>query len=58
MKDLRERTIHAGFVRICAQGASLLIRVGSLIVLARLLDPSDFGLVSMVTTFTGVEVDC
>jgi O-antigen/teichoic acid export membrane protein len=54
MKDLRERTIHAGFARICAQGASLLIRVGSLIVLARLLDPSDFGLVSMVTAFTGV----
>ena len=39
MKDLRERTIHAGSVRICAQAASFLIRVGSLIVLARTTGP-------------------
>ena len=39
---------------LCAQGASFLLRVGSLMVLARLLEPKDFGLVGMVTAFTGV----
>ena len=54
MKDLKERTIRGGSARICSQGASFLLRVGSLMVLARLLDPKDFGLVGMVTAFTGV----
>ncbi len=54
MKDLKEKTIRGGFARMCAQAASLLLRVGSLMVLARLLGPKDFGLVGMVTAFTGV----
>ena len=54
MKDLKAKTIRGGFARMCAQGASLLLRVGSLMVLARLLGPKDFGLVGMVTAFTGV----
>jgi O-antigen/teichoic acid export membrane protein len=54
MKDLRERTIRGGSARICVQGASFLLRIGSLMVLARLLDPRDFGLVGMVTAVMGV----
>src|SRR5271166_4900810 len=54
MNDLKERTIRGGSARICSQGASFLLRVGSLMVLARLLEPKDFGLVGMVTAFTGV----
>lgn len=54
MKDLRERTIRAGSARICAQAAGFLVRIGSLVILARLLDPEDFGLIAMVTAFTGV----
>ena len=54
MNDLKERTIRGGSARICSQGASFLLRVGSMIVLARLLEPKDFGLVGMVTAFTGV----
>jgi O-antigen/teichoic acid export membrane protein len=54
MNDLKERTIRGGSARICSQGVSFLIRVGSLVVLARLLEPKDFGLVGMVTAFTGV----
>jgi PST family polysaccharide transporter len=54
MKDLRQRTIRGGFARLCAQAANFLLRAGSLMVLARLLDPKDFGLVGMVTAFTGV----
>jgi O-antigen/teichoic acid export membrane protein len=54
MKDLRERAIRGGFAKLCAQGANFALRVGSLAVLARLLDPKDFGLVGMVTAITGV----
>ena len=40
--------------RLAAQGANFSIRLVSLVILARLLDPKDFGLVGMVTAFTGV----
>lgn len=54
MKDLKEKTIRGGVARMCAQLAEFLLRVGSLMVLARILGPKDFGLVGMVTAFTGV----
>jgi len=54
MKDLKEKTIRGGIARLGAQGANFLVRLGSLMVLARLLGPSEFGLVGMVTAFTGV----
>jgi O-antigen/teichoic acid export membrane protein len=54
MQGLKEKTIRGGLARICAQGINFLLRMGSLMVLARLLDPRDFGLVGMVTAFTGV----
>jgi O-antigen/teichoic acid export membrane protein len=54
MKDLRERAIRGGFAKVCAQAVTWIMRLGSLMVLARLLDPRDFGLVGMVTAFTGV----
>src|ERR1700692_4364316 len=54
MEDLKERTIRGGSGRGLALAANFLIRVGSLTVLARLLEPKDFGLVGMVTAFTGV----
>jgi O-antigen/teichoic acid export membrane protein len=54
MQDLKGKTIRGGLARVCAQGVSFLLRVGSLMVLARLLNPRDFGLVGMVTAFTGI----
>jgi len=54
MKDLKTRAIRGGLAKVCAQGANFALRIGSLMVLARLLDPRDFGLVGMVTAFTGV----
>ena len=54
MKNLKERTLRGGFAKVCAQGANFILRIGSLMVLARLLDPKDFGLVAMVTVVTGV----
>ena len=54
MKDLKEKTIRGGFARIIAQAANFAFRIGSIMIMARLLDPKDFGLVGMVTAFTGV----
>jgi PST family polysaccharide transporter len=54
MQDLKERTVRGGLARLCAQAANFVLRVGSLMVLARLLDPKDFGLVGMVTAVTGI----
>jgi len=54
MQDLKERTIRGGAARLASQVASLVLRTGALVVLARLLDPKDFGLVGMVTAFTGI----
>lgn len=54
MKDLKERTLRSGFSKVIAQVANFVLRLGSLMVLARLLDPKDFGLVGMVTAITGV----
>jgi O-antigen/teichoic acid export membrane protein len=56
MKDLKQRTIRGGLARLFAQAANFLIRGGSLMILARLLGPKDFGLVGMVTAFTGVLI--
>ena len=54
MENLKEKTIRGGVARLSAQGANFFLRLGALMVLARLLGPKDFGLVGMVTAFTGV----
>jgi PST family polysaccharide transporter len=54
MKDLKEKVIQGGFAKLCSQAANFLIRIGSVMVLSRLLTPKDYGLVGMVTVVTGV----
>jgi O-antigen/teichoic acid export membrane protein len=54
MQDLKEKTIRGGLARLLALGAGFLLRLGYLMVLARLLGPKDFGLLGMVTAFTGI----
>ena len=54
MKDLKEKTIRGGYARGAALASTFLLRVVSLMLLARLLNPKDFGLLGMVTAFTGV----
>ena len=53
MKDLKERVIRGGLAKIGTQVANLALRLGSLMILARLLEPKDFGLVAMVTAISG-----
>jgi PST family polysaccharide transporter len=54
MEDLKGRTVRGGLAKLCGQVATLLVRVVAMVVLARLLEPQDFGLVAMVTAVTGV----
>jgi O-antigen/teichoic acid export membrane protein len=54
MQDLKQKTIRGGAARMGAQVASLVLRAGALVVLARLLDPKDFGLVGMAAAYTGL----
>ena len=54
LNNLKVRTLRAGFAKVLATSANFIIRIGSLMVLARLLEPADFGLVGMVTAVTGV----
>ena len=54
MEDLKGKTIRGGFAKLCGQAASFVLRFVSLVIMARLLDPKDFGLVAMVTAVTGL----
>jgi PST family polysaccharide transporter len=51
--DLRGRALRGGAVTLTGQGAMLCLQVGSTMVLARLLTPSVFGLIAMMTAVTG-----
>ncbi len=53
-QGLREKVIRGGAAKLAGQALGTLLRVVSLVVLARLLDPADFGLVAMVTVITGI----
>ena len=54
MEGLKQRTIRGGAAKLVGPAAVMLLAPWLLVVLARLLDPSDFGLVAMVTVVTGV----
>jgi len=54
MEDLKVRAVRGGLAKVVAQAANLFLRLGTLMILARLLDPTDFGLVAMVTVLTGL----
>src|SRR5438270_12124181 len=50
LDNLKGRTISSGLITIAAQGIRFALNLASIMVLARLLTPSDFGLYAMVTT--------
>ncbi|WP_029073698.1 lipopolysaccharide biosynthesis protein [Kaistia adipata] len=54
MDDLRRRTLRGGLAKLLGQGLSVIARLAFMAVLARLLDPSEFGLVAMATAVTGM----
>lgn len=52
LKALKHQSVRGGAVTLVAQGISIGIQLASTIVLARLLSPNDYGIMSMVTTIT------
>jgi PST family polysaccharide transporter len=51
-RDLKEKSIRGGFYTMCSEGITSVLRVGSIAILARILIPEYFGLLSMVTALT------
>jgi len=52
--NLRSRSIRGGAITVAAQAIKTVFHIGSVMVLARLLAPSDFGLIAMVMVLTGL----
>lgn len=50
--ELRRLAVRGAAATVGAQGLTLAVRLVSTVVLARLLTPADFGVVTMVTTFS------
>src|SRR5215471_12691964 len=50
--DLKQRSVRGGTITLIGQIVSMVLQVGTTVVLARLLLPSDYGLQSMVLTLT------
>jgi PST family polysaccharide transporter len=51
---LKVSALRGGLAKAAAQLASFALKIGATAILARLLEPKDFGLVAMVTAVTGV----
>ena len=47
------RSLRSGAVSLAARAVNAIVQIGSVLFLARLLSPEDYGLVSMVTAITG-----
>jgi PST family polysaccharide transporter len=61
LNNLKQSTARGAVVTLGGQAASFVLRTGSMVVMARLLTPKDFGLVGMVaavTGFLGLFRDC
>lgn len=52
--DLKRKTARGALTSVVGQGANFVLRTASMVVLARLVTPEHFGLVGMVTAFTGL----
>lgn len=52
-KEAKGRSVRGGAVTMLGQALSLVLQTGSIVVLARLLTPADYGLRGMIYTLTG-----
>ena len=51
-RGLRRTAVRGAGAAIAGSAGSCAVQIGSVVILARLLTPSDFGIVTMVTTFS------
>jgi PST family polysaccharide transporter len=54
LDDLKRKTIQGGVAKVAGQVANIALRLGYVVIMARLLDPKDFGLFAMVLVVTGI----
>jgi PST family polysaccharide transporter len=52
-EELKRKSVRGGAVAVGAQGLKLVLQTGTVMLLARLLSPQDFGLAGMAGTLTG-----
>jgi O-antigen/teichoic acid export membrane protein len=52
--DVKRMAVRGGFAKLLGQSGVFVLRLGFMIVVARLLRPEDFGLVAMVTIITAI----
>lgn len=52
VSDLKRLVLRGGLVKVASQCAKFLLRVGGLVIMARLISPEDYGIFAMVATFT------
>ena len=52
-QDHGRKSLRGGLVSVFARAVNALVQVGSVVFLARLLTPEDYGIVTMVTSITG-----
>ena len=53
VEELKRKSVRGGVVAIGAQGVKLVLQTGTVMLLARLLSPEDFGLAGMAGTLMG-----
>jgi O-antigen/teichoic acid export membrane protein len=51
-KDLRRTAVRGAGAMIAGSAGNFVLQIGAIVILARLLVPADFGIVTMVTTFS------
>jgi len=52
--DIKRLALRGGLAKLISQAGNSALRLGFVLIAARLLEPRDFGLVAMVTAFTAV----
>ena len=52
--DMKGHTVRGGKTTIAAQGISFFLNIASVMILARLLSPEDYGTIALVTALTGI----
>lgn len=50
--EFKRKSVRGGAITVIGQGVSMALQIGTTVVLARLLSPTDYGLQSMVITLT------
>lgn len=53
-QDVKRMALRGGLAKLFGQAGNFALRLGFMVILARLLVPEDFGLVAMVTVVTGI----